>query len=325
MEPAVRTPPLTRRQRQILDFYQAYTRERGLSPTLEEVAQHFGVNKVTIFGHVAELERKGVLSRAGRGISRGLQLVTESNPEDSTTPPATAAGRTTVNVLGSIAAGAPIETIEQPEELELADLLPRDRDVYALRVRGDSMIDDGIHDGDIVLVERRSVASDGEMVVAVLPDEQATLKRLYRRKGGWRLQPAHPKLATPGCPRGRGPRRCHRGRPPLLSTLQPRATAQSSPRLIAFPASSRASHKRELREEPAEAGPLHGAGLRGPSPGRVTQRPRAMLTSPAAHRAYRWASSQGTKKPPRRRAPRGWENPAMTYFLAYAISSAATA
>ena len=191
----MRTPPLTRRQRQILDFYQAYTRERGLSPTLEEVAQHFGVNKVTIFGHVAELERKGVLSRAGRGISRGLQLVTESGTEDPASAPVRPTGRTAVHVLGNIAAGAPIETIEQPEELELADLLPRDRDVYALRVRGESMIDDGIHDGDIVLVERRSVARDGEMVVAVLPDEQATLKRLYRRKKGWRLQPAHPSLA----------------------------------------------------------------------------------------------------------------------------------
>jgi repressor LexA len=193
-------PPLTRRQIQILDFYRAYTRERGLSPTLEEVAQHFGVNKVTIFGHVAELERKGVLARAAKGISRGRQLVSASNraaghaeaqdgEEDQAQSP------TSVSVLGRIAAGAPIEALEHPEALELADLLPRDRDVYALRVRGDSMIDDGVHDGDIVLVERRSVARDGEMVVAVLPDEHATLKRLYREPEGWRLQPSHPTLA----------------------------------------------------------------------------------------------------------------------------------
>ena len=192
-------PPLTRRQIQILDFYRAYTRERGLSPTLEEVAQHFGVNKVTIFGHVAELERKGVLARAAKGISRGRQLVTaskraagraeaEDGGEDQAQSP------TSVTVLGRIAAGAPIEALENPEALELADLLPRDRDVYALRVRGDSMIDDGVHDGDIVLVERRSVARDGEMVVAVLPDEHATLKRLYREPQGWRLQPSHPTL-----------------------------------------------------------------------------------------------------------------------------------
>jgi repressor LexA len=192
-------PPLTRRQIQILDFYRAYTRERGLSPTLEEVAQHFGVNKVTIFGHVAELERKGVLARAAKGISRGRQLVHASKPgprhaDDQEGEDAQAQSVTSVTILGRIAAGAPIEAMENPEALELADLLPRDRDVYALRVRGDSMIDDGVHDGDIVLVERRSVARDGEMVVAVLPDEHATLKRLYREPKGWRLQPSHPTL-----------------------------------------------------------------------------------------------------------------------------------
>lgn len=185
-------PPLTRRQRQILDFYRDYSVEHGISPTLEEVAQNFGVNKVTIFGHVAELERKGVLTRAARGISRGLQLVeseVESSPE-----PSRSASPTSVSILGRIAAGSPIETLEDPEELELGDLLPRDRDVYALRVRGDSMIEDGVHDGDIVLIERRSDAADGDMVVAVLPDEHATLKRIYREGKQWRLQPSHPTM-----------------------------------------------------------------------------------------------------------------------------------
>lgn len=186
-------PPLTRRQRQILDFYRDYSQRHGISPTLEEVAQNFGVNKVTIFGHVAELERKGVLSRAARGISRGLQLV--DSPADIE-PTATEHGsETRVQILGRIAAGSPIETIEHPEELDLGDLLPKDRDVYALRVRGDSMIDDGVHDGDLVLVERRSQARDGDMVVAVLPDEQATLKRIYKEGQRWRLQPSHPSLA----------------------------------------------------------------------------------------------------------------------------------
>jgi repressor LexA len=212
----VPTPPLTRRQRQILDFYRDYSEQHRISPTLEEVAQHFGVNKVTIFGHVAELERKGILSRAARGISRGLTIVAtspgrepsepregESGPawrgggasSATAVPPATAVpSGTAVRVLGRIAAGRPIETIEEPEELELADLLPRDRDVYALRVRGDSMIDDGIRDGDLVLVERRTEAHDGETVVAILPGEEATLKRLYREAGGWRLEPANASL-----------------------------------------------------------------------------------------------------------------------------------
>ena len=184
-------PPLTKRQRQILDFYREYSAEHGISPTLEEVAQNFGVNKVTIFGHVAELERKGVLSRAARGISRGLQLVEGDGEQEAHDAPSP----TSVRILGRIAAGSPIETLEDPEELELGDLLPRDREVYALRVRGDSMIDDGVHDGDIVLVERRHDAADGDMVVAVLPDEHATLKRIYKERKGWRLQPSHPTLA----------------------------------------------------------------------------------------------------------------------------------
>ena len=179
---------LTKRQLQILDFYRAYTAENGISPTLEEVAQQFGVNKVTIFGHVAELERKGVLVRSAKGVSRGMLIADRPEAGDN-------ASASSVTILGRIAAGAPIEAIEAPETLELGDLIPKDRDVYALRVAGNSMIEDGIHDGDIVLIERRGYARDGEMVVAVLPDEEATLKRIYREPGGFRLQPANKDLA----------------------------------------------------------------------------------------------------------------------------------
>jgi repressor LexA len=177
-------PPLTRRQRQILDFFQAYSSEQGISPTLEEIAENFGVNKVTIFGHVAELERKGILRRAAPGVSRGLQLVDDGGESP----------RLTLPILGSIAAGAPMESIETQELFDLGDLVPDGQDVYALRVRGESMIEDSIRDGDIVLVERRSHASNGETVVAVLPDGEATLKRFYREKNGVRLQPANASL-----------------------------------------------------------------------------------------------------------------------------------
>jgi repressor LexA len=188
----VSTPALTRRQRQIVDFLERYGQEHGMSPTLEEIAQEFGVNKVTIFGHVGELERKGVIRRAAPGVSRGLQLVVADAP----------ATGTELSILGRIAAGAPIETIEAPETLDLKDLLPADRDVYALRVTGDSMIEDAICEGDIVIVERRPTASNGETVVAVLPDGNATLKRFYQSDEGIRLQPANstmePILVPPG-------------------------------------------------------------------------------------------------------------------------------
>ena len=173
--------PLTRRQREILDFYQTYSAEHGISPTLEEAAQQFGVNKVTIFGHVRELERKGVLRRARKGISRGLQLVEEAEHEGLA-----------LRVLGTIAAGAPLETLETPETLDLADLAPAGKDVYVLRVKGDSMIEDAIRDGDLVVVERTTQAWNGQIVVAVLPDEEATLKRFYKEPDGRiRLQPAN--------------------------------------------------------------------------------------------------------------------------------------
>ncbi len=181
-------PALTKRQRQILDYYQAYVIEHGISPTLEEVAQHFEVNKVTIFGHVAELERKGLLSRAGKRVSRGLQL-TDLAGQDPRTPAVSAT--LSIPILGKIAAGMPIEALEDREELELADLIPSGADVYALRVRGQSMIEDGIKDGDLVLVERRSDARNGETVVAILPGEEATLKRFYREGARIRLQPAN--------------------------------------------------------------------------------------------------------------------------------------
>ncbi|MAG62155.1 repressor LexA [Candidatus Woesearchaeota archaeon] len=177
--------PLTRRQRQIVDFFQEYTRDNGLSPTYEEIAEHFGVNKVTIFGHVSELERKGVLRRNKRGTSRNVQLVEPDSPAPGYSH------TSQVAILGNIAAGGPIETIEEPEALDLAAMMPDDKDIYALRVAGDSMIDDAIADGDVVLVERREDARNGETVVAVLPDETCTLKRLYREEDHVRLQPAN--------------------------------------------------------------------------------------------------------------------------------------
>jgi repressor LexA len=182
-------PPLTKRQREIVDFFQSYVRAHAISPTLEEIAQAMGVNKVTVFGHVAELERKGVLRRTARGISRALKLA------PSARSPAQGPRASPLQVLGTIAAGCPIEAVESPEDFDLSELVPRDRDVYALRVRGESMIEDCIRDGDIVLVERRNHARNGEIVVAVLPGEEATLKRYFREGDRIRLQAANTSFA----------------------------------------------------------------------------------------------------------------------------------
>ncbi|MEW6072400.1 MAG: transcriptional repressor LexA [Planctomycetota bacterium] len=200
LPPIPALPPLTRRQRDILAFYRQYISREGISPTLEEVAQHFDLSKVTIFGHVEELERKGVLRRAAPGISRGLQL---AGPAAAFPDPSAGGNgeRGGLTILGTIAAGAPIETLETPEVLPFEELAPPGRDVYVLRVRGDSMIEDSIRDGDLVVVERRHDPRPGQTVVAVLPGEEATLKRFYREPDGRiRLQPAntaHAPLIVP--------------------------------------------------------------------------------------------------------------------------------
>ncbi len=180
--------PLTRRQRDIVAFLEHYQQQHSISPTLEEIAQHLGVNKVTVFGHVAELERKGVLVRRLKRASRSLEMVAPTREAERAT--------SAVAILGSIAAGSPIETLENPEPLPLQDWTESASGVdrYALRVRGDSMIEDCICDGDVVLVERRTEARDGETVVAILGGDQATLKRLYREGPLVRLQPANSRL-----------------------------------------------------------------------------------------------------------------------------------
>lgn len=180
--------PLTRRQRDIVAFFQSYQQRHSISPTLEEIAQHLGVNKVTVFGHVAELERKGVLVRRLKRASRALEMVTATRNS--------ARGPGAVAILGSIAAGAPIEALEHPEPVPLEDWAASrsGSDRFALRVRGDSMIEDCICDGDVVLVERRGEALDGEIVVAILDGNRATLKRLYREGQLIRLQPANSRL-----------------------------------------------------------------------------------------------------------------------------------
>ena len=160
-------PPLTDRQHRVLEFIRSYQGERGLSPTLEEVARHIGVHRVTVFGHVRELVRKGYLRKRDR-ISRSLQLL-PSLPSAFSFP-----------LLGRIRAGAPLEAYEVPEAFDFAALFPADRDIFVLEVRGDSMIDDGIR--------------DGETVVAALDDGEVTLKRFYRERSRIRLAPANSRL-----------------------------------------------------------------------------------------------------------------------------------
>ena len=173
----------TLKQKVVLDYVAGYQREHGISPTLEEIGEELGVTRVTAFQHVKSLEKKGAIKTTPL-LSRSIEILDPDYRPDSDTIP----------VMGRIAAGRPIEVIEDREEFDPADLVPRGEGYFLLTVRGDSMIGDHIRDGDLVLVEPRETADDGETVVAILPGGEATLKRLYREKDRFRLQPSNPAL-----------------------------------------------------------------------------------------------------------------------------------
>jgi len=179
---------LTPRQLQILTFVRDYRRKRGYSPTMQELADSLRITKVTVFEHIGALEKKGLLRRLPYK-ARSLELSSQVEFPDE--------ARAGLPLVGRIAAGAPIEAIENREMVELEQMFPAKEGTYLLRVRGDSMIEEQIRDGDYVVVDNRKEVRDGEMVVALLDDGEATLKKLYRdkKKGRFRLQPANPDFA----------------------------------------------------------------------------------------------------------------------------------
>lgn len=187
------SPYLTERQKEILDFIREFRRRRGVAPTHREICERFGFSSYgTAHKHLKLLERKGYLKREWNQ-KRGLEL---RDPE-----PRSARGE--VAYLGRIAAGRPIEAVREPESIAVPGhlLVGRAGEHYVLRVVGDSMIEEGIHDGDLVVVARRDQAQPGEMVVALI-GEDATLKRLYPEGETVRLQPANPHMAALRVPAG---------------------------------------------------------------------------------------------------------------------------
>jgi repressor LexA len=173
---------LTPRQLDVVVAIRNYRHLHGYSPTMQELADQLGTSKVTIFEHVGALEKKRVLRR-DKHKARSLEIVADVLPDEERA--------TKLPLLGAIAAGSPIEAVENREELDLEQLFNSRHGVYVLRVRGDSMIDDHLCDGDYVIIERRENARSGEQVVALLDNGEATLKRLYKEGGRIRLQPAN--------------------------------------------------------------------------------------------------------------------------------------
>jgi repressor LexA len=176
--------PLTKRQREILDFLNEFITQHGYAPSLEEVGRRFSLSSLaTVHKHLTNLQQKGFIRRTWNR-SRSVELV----------PTRTGGRAVELPLLGYVAAGAPIEAITTTETISVPEDLVGKRDTYVLRVRGDSMIDEQIRDGDYVIVEDRKTAENGEMVIALLRGTDVTLKKFYRDNGRVRLQPANPAM-----------------------------------------------------------------------------------------------------------------------------------
>ena len=179
---------ITKRQRQVYDFIHGFVQKNGYSPSFEEIGEGLGLSSLaTVHKHVTNLEKKGLLKRdynRSRSIDvlpvRGLfKRQVQKTPSEIALP-----------LMGRIAAGQPIEAVENPETISLGDIT-RSKDVFVLQVKGESMKDEHIVDGDYVLVEKTQSARDGEIVVALVEGTDATLKRLYREGSNIRLQPSN--------------------------------------------------------------------------------------------------------------------------------------
>ena len=176
-------PPLTPKQLRVLTFIRDFTHARGYAPTMQELGDEFGVSKVTVFEHIAALQKKGYLRRS-KHKARSLRLRGDIVFADERP--------TRLPLVGTIAAGLPIEAIEDREVLDLEEMFVSPHGNFVLRVRGDSMIGDNIADGDYVICEKRETARNGETVVALLVGEEATLKRFFRTSRGIRLEASNP-------------------------------------------------------------------------------------------------------------------------------------
>ncbi len=203
---------LTRRQKQVLDFLVGFINRHGYSPSFEEVGEGLRISSLaTVHKHMQTLERKGFIHR-GYNQSRSIEVVAvpgsvpfaktalrslarKGGAAGADAAAAPTLGNLEFPLLGRIAAGQPVEAIQNPETISLGDFASGKGNVFVLRVKGDSMIDDHICDGDYILVEGVETAANGEIVVALVGGTDATLKRIFREPNGRvRLQPANAQM-----------------------------------------------------------------------------------------------------------------------------------
>jgi repressor LexA len=182
---------LTKRQKEVLDYLVSFLNKHGYSPSFEEIAKSLKLTSLaTVHKHITTLERKGYVRR-GYNQSRSIEVLQLPKPVREQV-----IERRVVELplAGRIAAGRPLEAVEDRETISLGDFA-RSSNVFVLEVKGNSMVDDHILDGDFIVVEQTQVANPGEIIVALVRGEEATLKRFYREPGGKiRLQPANSEM-----------------------------------------------------------------------------------------------------------------------------------
>ena len=172
-------PDLTKRQEQIYNFVKGQITGRGYGPTVREIGTEFGIKSPNgVMCHLKALEKKGFISR-DPNMSRAITLAEPLNHVKTALP-----------LAGSVAAGSPVLGVEETESVDFADLF-EDEDLFCLKVRGESMIEDHICPGDFVIVRRQETAEDGDIVVALVEGSETTLKRFFKERGRYRLQPAN--------------------------------------------------------------------------------------------------------------------------------------
>lgn len=176
---------LTKRQKQILDYITKYIKDNDYAPSLEEIRKHFRLSSIaTVHQHVKTLKQKGYLNKSDNQ-ARSIEISKNKKNSELVKIP----------VLGTIAAGEPIEAIENKETIEVPkNLLSKSGEHFALRVQGNSMINEGIFDGSTVIIRKQPTVENGETAVALINGNEVTLKKIYKEKGGFRLQPANPNI-----------------------------------------------------------------------------------------------------------------------------------
>jgi len=175
--------PITRRQKEILDYLRSFLDQKGYSPTLEEIAHHFSLASLNgVYKHLKALEERGFIRRL-TNQARSIQLVDSESTSSAVLP-----------LLGYVTAGQPVEAVVNEEKIAVPETFQTRGTNYVLQVQGESMIDEHIQDGDYVILEQRSEAHNGEMVVALIDGEKATLKKFFREQDKIRLQPANVAL-----------------------------------------------------------------------------------------------------------------------------------